>query len=49
MRHYTYGGDLAKGIVRCMEGPEALNEDFIIWSVSAAAVAFRRSCDPVAS
>jgi len=28
VRHYTYGGDLARGIVECMERPEALNEDF---------------------
>jgi len=30
IRHYTYGGDLARGIVECMERPEALNEDFNI-------------------
>ncbi len=30
IRHYTYGGDLARGIVECMEWPEALNEDFNI-------------------
>ncbi|MGH7687383.1 MAG: NAD-dependent epimerase/dehydratase family protein [Candidatus Dormibacteria bacterium] len=28
VRHYTYGGDLAKGIVTAMESPAALNEDF---------------------
>jgi UDP-glucose 4-epimerase len=28
IRHYTYGGDLAKGIVTAMESPAALNEDF---------------------
>jgi nucleoside-diphosphate-sugar epimerase len=28
VRHYTYGGDLAKGIVLAMEHPQALNEDF---------------------
>ena len=28
MRHYTYGGDLAKGIVTAMEHPDALNDDF---------------------
>jgi nucleoside-diphosphate-sugar epimerase len=28
VRHYTYGGDLAKGIVTAMEHPDALNEDF---------------------
>ena len=28
IRHYTYGGDLAKGIVAAMEHPAALNDDF---------------------
>ncbi|MFZ6004091.1 MAG: NAD-dependent epimerase/dehydratase family protein [Actinomycetota bacterium] len=28
VRHYTYGGDLAKGIVTAMEHPDAMNEDF---------------------
>jgi nucleoside-diphosphate-sugar epimerase len=28
VRHYTYGGDLAKGIVTAMLSPAALNEDF---------------------
>jgi nucleoside-diphosphate-sugar epimerase len=28
VRHYTYGGDLAKGIVTAMEHPAALNDDF---------------------
>ena len=28
IRHYTYGGDLAKGIVTAMEHPDARNEDF---------------------
>lgn len=28
IRHYTYGGDLARGIVMAMENPKALNEDF---------------------
>jgi len=28
IRHYTYGGDLAAGIVTAMEHPDALNEDF---------------------
>jgi Nucleoside-diphosphate-sugar epimerases len=28
IRHYTYGGDLARGIVLAMESPAALNEDF---------------------
>jgi len=28
VRHYTYGADLAKGIVDAMESPAARNEDF---------------------
>jgi nucleoside-diphosphate-sugar epimerase len=28
VRHYTYGGDLARGIVTAVEHPAALNEDF---------------------
>ena len=28
VRHYTYGGDLARGIVTTMEHPAALNDDF---------------------
>lgn len=28
IRHYTYGGDLGRGIVTAMEHPAALNEDF---------------------
>ncbi|MBI3632743.1 MAG: NAD(P)-dependent oxidoreductase [Candidatus Vogelbacteria bacterium] len=28
VRHYTYGGDLAKGIRLCVESEKALNEDF---------------------
>jgi nucleoside-diphosphate-sugar epimerase len=28
VRHYTYGGDLARGIRICIEHPSALNQDF---------------------
>src|SRR6516162_7720662 len=28
VRHYTYGGDLARGIRLCIEHPKALNHDF---------------------
>lgn len=28
VRHYTYGGDLARGIRMCMESDAAINEDF---------------------
>ncbi len=30
VRHYTYGGDLARGIAACMESAAAVNEDFNI-------------------
>jgi UDP-glucose 4-epimerase len=30
VRHYTYGGDLARGIVDCVERDDARNEDFNI-------------------
>ena len=38
IRHYTYGGDLAKGIVTCMESPKALNEDFNISTAESTSV-----------
>jgi len=38
LRHYTYGGDLAKGIVMAMEAPEALNEDFNLSTGEATSV-----------
>jgi UDP-glucose 4-epimerase len=38
VRHYTYGGDLARGIVECMERPEALNEDFNISTARSTTV-----------
>jgi nucleoside-diphosphate-sugar epimerase len=28
IRHYTYGGDLARGIRLCLESDKAINEDF---------------------
>src|ERR1700683_3856935 len=30
IRHYTYAGDLARGIVTAMESPAALNDDFTL-------------------
>ncbi len=30
IRHYTYGGDLAEGIRRCVESEKSINEDFNI-------------------
>jgi nucleoside-diphosphate-sugar epimerase len=38
IRHYTYGGDLAKGIVTAMEHPDALNEDFNISTAESTTV-----------
>ena len=34
VRHYTYGGDLARGIVTAMEHPAALNDDFNLSTAS---------------
>jgi UDP-glucose 4-epimerase len=39
IRHYTYGGDLAKGIVECMSSDTALNEDFNISTAQSTSVA----------
>lgn len=38
VRCYTYGGDLAKGIVTCMLHPKALNDDFNISTPVATTV-----------
>jgi nucleoside-diphosphate-sugar epimerase len=38
IRHYTYGGDLARGIVTAMEHPDALNEDFNLSTAQATTV-----------
>jgi len=38
VRHYTYGGDLAKGIVAAMEHPAALNEDFNLSTATSTTV-----------
>lgn len=38
IRHYTYGGDLARGIAVCMEHPAALNEDFNISTAESTTV-----------
>lgn len=38
VRHYTYGGDLAKGIVTAMEHPAALNEDFNLSTATSTTV-----------
>ena len=38
VRHYTYGGDLARGIVTAMEHPEARNEDFNLSTAESTTV-----------
>jgi UDP-glucose 4-epimerase len=38
IRHYTYGGDLAEGIVTAMEHPAALNEDFNLSTATSTTV-----------
>ncbi len=38
VRHYTYGGDLARGIVTAMLHPDALNKDFNISTAEATTV-----------
>jgi nucleoside-diphosphate-sugar epimerase len=38
VRHYTYGGDLARGIRVCMEHPAALNEDFNVSTARSTTV-----------
>ena len=38
VRHYTYGADLAAGIVTAMEHPGALNEDFNLSTTQATTV-----------
>jgi nucleoside-diphosphate-sugar epimerase len=38
VRHYTYGADLARGIVDAMEHPAALNEDFNLSTAESTTV-----------
>ena len=38
IRHYTYGADLARGIVTAMEHPAALNEDFNLSTAQSTSV-----------
>ena len=38
VRHYTYGGDLARGIVDTLEHPAALNEDFNLSTATSTTV-----------
>jgi nucleoside-diphosphate-sugar epimerase len=38
IRHYTYGADLAQGVLLAMENPRALNEDFNLSTVQSTTV-----------
>jgi UDP-glucose 4-epimerase len=38
VRHYTYGGDLARGVVAALEHPAALNEDFNLSTAESTTV-----------
>ncbi len=38
VRHYTYGGDLARGIVTSMEHPDAANDDFNLSTATSTTV-----------
>jgi nucleoside-diphosphate-sugar epimerase len=38
VRHYTYGGDLARGIRIAMESPKAINEDFNLSTAASTTV-----------
>jgi nucleoside-diphosphate-sugar epimerase len=38
IRHYTYGGDLARGIVSAMQHPDATNEDFNLSTAESSTV-----------
>jgi nucleoside-diphosphate-sugar epimerase len=38
VRHYTYGGDLAEGIVTAMEHPDAENDDFNLSTAESTTV-----------
>ncbi|MGH9027078.1 MAG: NAD-dependent epimerase/dehydratase family protein [Acidimicrobiia bacterium] len=38
VRHYTYGGDLAQGIVTAMEHPDAVNDDFNLSTAESTTV-----------
>ena len=39
VRHYTYGGDLARGIVATLQHPAAVNEDFNLSTAQSTSVA----------
>jgi nucleoside-diphosphate-sugar epimerase len=44
VRHYTYGGDLARGIRLAMESPEAVNDDFNLSTAQSTTVLELAEC-----
>jgi nucleoside-diphosphate-sugar epimerase len=44
IRHYTYGGDLARGIVTAMEHPKGLNDDFNLSTATSTTVLELAEC-----
>jgi nucleoside-diphosphate-sugar epimerase len=44
VRHYTYGGDLARGIRLAMESPEAINDDFNLSTARSTTVLELAEC-----
>jgi nucleoside-diphosphate-sugar epimerase len=44
VRHYTYGGDLARGIRLAMESPKALNDDFNLSTARSTTVLELAEC-----
>jgi nucleoside-diphosphate-sugar epimerase len=38
VRHYTYGGDLARGIVDCVESDATINDDFNLSTAESTTV-----------
>jgi nucleoside-diphosphate-sugar epimerase len=38
VRHYTYGGDLARGIVDCVESDQTINDDFNLSTAESTSV-----------
>jgi nucleoside-diphosphate-sugar epimerase len=44
VRHYTYGGDLARGIRLAMESPEAINDDFNLSTAQSTTVLELAEC-----
>jgi UDP-glucose 4-epimerase len=44
VRHYTYGGDLARGIRMALESPKAINDDFNLSTATSTTVLELAEC-----